>query len=135
MTDNVRVSDIGTMMGLPCGKVVYCRNPRIRNVSYPIAKATAFGIYMGKSQNLGSYACMWWCFLYIGASFPYDTFLFAGSYDISLGVRAISGLYTLFCPVCTDYFSGGFTISPVVTMLIKVEIPAMVPLWASPGNS
>ena len=35
----------------------YRRNPRIRNVSYPIAKATAFRIYMGKSQNLGMLVC------------------------------------------------------------------------------
>ena len=30
----------------------YRRNPQIRNVSYPIAKAMAFRICMGKSQNL-----------------------------------------------------------------------------------
>ena len=33
---------------------IYHRNPRIRIVSYPIAKAMAFGIRMGKSQNLGT---------------------------------------------------------------------------------
>ena len=37
--------------------LTYRRNSRIRNVSCPIAKAVAFGICMGKSQNLGTLVC------------------------------------------------------------------------------
>ena len=54
------MSGILPYTGLPSqnGRTQYRRNPRIKNVSYPIAKAMAFGICMGKSQNLGTLVCV-----------------------------------------------------------------------------